>query len=290
MSDNITIKELLDLSEGIFAKMSDITLEASIKEVRQAYERTVKSGDRAGETFYSQKLVIDDGTGSIVVDFIAGTKENIIPKTAVGRRVSVEGAKTDVYKGERRLARGKLIPLEPLKEEASGVSDPKQEERDYWDNKQKRQGREITRIALAKSLIAAGWTMAGTETKKEADRWFEWVMDGVKEEVQEAKKEEPKSEESNEIAKVEVEDEKETPQRAALRKTFHSLKNQLTKVGFWNGEDKEDSDYRNWLDDEFQVPSSSYLDDKEMEKGIKIMAKWLNKEMAKKKEAKNASD
>jgi len=35
LSDNITIKELLDLSEGIFARMSDITLEASIKEVRE---------------------------------------------------------------------------------------------------------------------------------------------------------------------------------------------------------------------------------------------------------------
>ncbi len=293
MSEQITIQDLLDLQGKFFAGQSGITLEATIKETRQAYERKVKSGDRAGEIFYSQKLVIDDGTGSIVVDFIAGTKEEIIPNTAVGRRVKIEDAKTDIYKGERRLVRGKLTPLDSTADSTpsgAGVSDPKQEERDYWDSKQDRKGREISRCALAKEYIRAG-KYPNKDTIKEANTWAEWVANGAKME------EEPKSEEPNEIDQAELPEEtsakidkssneiKETPKRAAFRKTFHSLRDQLVKMGFWDDDGKkEDSDYRIWLDDEFQVPSSSYLSDEEMEKGIKIMAKWLNEAIEKKKE------
>jgi len=184
MSDNITIKELLDLQEKFFAGQSGITLEATIKEARQAYERRVKSGEREGQVFWSQKLLIDDGTGSIVVDYIAGNEEDTVPKTAVGRKVRVEDAKTDVYKSERRLARGRLIPLNNENPSQGEMDDSNsktafiEDEREYWDHRKDKEQRIITKSALAKSLIEAGrkW---GKPAEKELNSWFKCVMDGV---------------------------------------------------------------------------------------------------------------
>jgi len=176
MSDNITIKKLLDLDETIFTKMSDITLEATVKEARQAYERKVKSGKREGQAFWSQKLVINDGTGAIVVDFIANKAEEAIPGTAIGKRIRVEDAKTDIYKDERRLARGKvkLLNSEKPPQGGSGVLDSKEDEREYWDHRKDKEQRIITKSAVAKSLIEAGlkWSKA---VEKEADGWLGWI-------------------------------------------------------------------------------------------------------------------
>jgi len=213
MSDNITIKKLLDLDETIFTKMSDITLEATVKEVRQAYERKVKSGKREGQPFYSQKLVINDGTGDIVVDFIANKTEQTIPKTAVGKRIKIEDAKTDIYKDERRLARGKVsllngqhIPgtLEEAVTLANGyyivvgpngkvVKAPEVDEREQ---------RLIAGQAVAKSLIEAGrkW---GKATEKEFDGWLGKIYNSKpKDELEPEAKKKP---EENTIERVGLE-------------------------------------------------------------------------------------
>lgn len=180
MSDNITIKKLLDLDEGIFTKMSDITLEATVKEARQVYERKVKDGPRKGQPFWSQKLVINDGTGSIIVDYIANKVEETIPGTAVGKKIRIEKAKTDIYKDERRLAKGKggkISLLESAKQPAKDnngyetlIDGRTVVSREVWERKD----RLITKTAVTKSLIEAGrkWSKA---VEKEADGWLGWI-------------------------------------------------------------------------------------------------------------------
>lgn len=198
MSDNITIKKLLDLDEAFFTKMSDITLDATVKQVGQAYERKVKSGKREGQSFYSQKLTVNDGTGDIVVDFIANKAEQTIPRTAVGKRIKIEDAKTDIYKDERRLARGKVSLLN-----GQGVS-PRETPvlaNGYYivvgpngkvvkaPEVDEKEQRIIAGQAVAKSLIEAGrkWSKA---VEKEADGWLGWIYNSKPED--ESKLEPPK--------------------------------------------------------------------------------------------------
>jgi len=204
MSDNsITIKKLLDLDESIFTKMSDITVDAVIKEAKSVYERKVKTGKRKGETFWSQKVVIDDGTGSIVLDLITNKAEDAVPRTAVGKKIRVQDAKADIYKDERRLARGKVsfmngqrAPSGSVETSADGyyiiigpngkvLRAPAVEEREQ---------RLIAGQAVAKSLIEAGrkWNKA---TQNEFDGWLGKIYgsepkDGLESKPQEKKKSE----------------------------------------------------------------------------------------------------
>lgn len=208
---SITIKKLLDVDEDFFINQSNITLEATVKQVGQAYERKVKEGKRKGQPFWSQKLTINDGTGAIVVDFIANKAEQTIPKTAVGKRIKIEDAKTDIYKDERRLARGKVTLLNGQhitpKETAvlangyyvvvgpngKVVKAPEVDEREQ---------RLIAGQAVAKSLIEAGrkW---GKAVEKEADGWLGWIYNSKpKDEPKPEKKPEEKSTKKEEFDEI----------------------------------------------------------------------------------------
>lgn len=206
MSEQITIKELLDLKQILFTTMSDITLEATVKEVRQAYGREVKSGERKGQSFWSQKIIIQDNTGSIVIDYIAGKMEDTVPQTAIGKKIRIEKAKTDIYKDERRLARGKVTLLESAKQPSGGngydtLPDGRAVvSREVWEAKD----RLITKTAITKSLIEAGrkW---GKAVEKEADGWLGWVYNSKPEDESNLKPPEfkkPKPAETEGLVKV----------------------------------------------------------------------------------------
>jgi len=307
-TDKVTIKELLDLDQKWFVGQEIKHLEATIDLVLKPREVQGQKG-----IFWSQFIVIKDNTDKIGFDLTSNSKNETIPTSAKDRQIIVKGARGVVYKDkknetQRKLSRGvyKLLDSEKPPQK-SDVPDPKDDERQYWDHRKDKEQRIITKSALAKSLIEAGrkW---GKPAQKEADGWYEWVMDGVEiREGYEAVKDVSKpivkaskslqkkvikklqSEEPNEISQAEVPE--ETPQRAAFRKTFHSLRSQLVKVGHWNDKDEVggeavENDYRNWLDSEFEVPSSTYLSDEEMEKGIKIMANWLNEIISQKNKEK----
>jgi len=284
MAEKITIKELLNLDQKWFVGQVIEHLEATIDFILKPREVKGQKG-----TFWSQFIVIKDTTGKIGLDFTAGSEDETIPTSAKGRQVMVEGAKGTVYQDknnetQRKLSRGKvkLLDTEKPSQGGMGESSPKEDERQYWDHRKDKEQKIITKSALAKSLIESGrkWNKM---TQKEADSWFAWIMAEI--EIKK-KDQELKSEESNEISQAELPE--ESPQRAALRKTFHGLRSQLVKIGYWNDKDiiggeEVENDYRNWLDKEFEVPSSTYLTNEEMEKGIKIMAEWLNMEIAKQK-------
>jgi len=208
---SITIKKLLDADEDIFITQSNITLEATVKQVGQAYERKVKSGKREGQPFWSQKLTVNDGTGDIVVDFIANKAEQTIPKTAVGKRIKIEDAKTDIYKDERRLARGKVSLLNGQRvssEDATVLAD------NYYIvvgpngkivlnpvvDVQKRA--QLLREGIAKSFVEA--TQKWNKTiEKQAQESFLWVV-GKDVPKNESKPEPKKKPEENTIEKIEL--------------------------------------------------------------------------------------
>lgn len=182
---SITIKKLLDVDEDIFINQSNITLDATVKQVGQVNERKVKSGSRAGEPFWSQKLTIQDSTGAIVVDYIANKAEEAIPKTAIGLKVRVEGAKTDIYKDERRLARGKVTLLESAKPPQGGTGESSSIKDGYYVvvgpngkivlnpvvDVQKRA--QLLREGIAKSFIEATqkWNKTIEKQAQEAHLW-----------------------------------------------------------------------------------------------------------------------
>lgn len=206
MSDNsITIKKLLDLDESIFTKMSEITLEAVIKEAKAVYERKVKTGKRKGETFWSQKVAIDDGTGTIVLDLITEKAEDAIPRTAVGKKIRIEKAKADIYKDERRLARGKVSFMNGQRAPSGGVESLADGYYIVMGPNGKvlrapavveKEQRLIAGQAVAKSLIEAGrkW---GKATENEFDGWLEKIYgskakDGLESKPREKEKSEAK--------------------------------------------------------------------------------------------------
>ncbi|GAJ22779.1 unnamed protein product [marine sediment metagenome] len=69
MSENVSIKELLGLKEKFFVGQTNITVEGTLKKVLQAAER---KGTGGRPDFWSQFLVVEDGTGSIGVDLTGG--------------------------------------------------------------------------------------------------------------------------------------------------------------------------------------------------------------------------
>jgi hypothetical protein len=260
MSNVITIKELLDLNEKWFVGQIIEHLEATIDIILKPREVKGQKG-----TFWSQFIVIKDNTAKIGLNFTIDSEEETIPTSAKGTEILVEGAKGTIYQDkngetQRKLSGGKV---KLLRQNPSEKVKSDKEEREYWDHRKDKEQRIIAKSALAKSLIEAGREWNKT-TQKEADSWFDWIMNGI-----EGKKEEPKTDE-------------ESPERAALRKTWHILKEKLIQTDFWNDEDEiggeaVENKYRNWLDKEFEVPSSSYLTDEEMEEGIRMMNKWWNK-------------
>lgn len=275
MSDKITIKELLDLDQKWFVGQVIEHLEATIELVLKPREVKGQKG-----SFWSQFLVIKDKTGKIGLDFTANSEDNMIPASAKGKAILVEAAKGTTYpdknkETQRKLSRGR-ITVNKVQEESKTDSNNGYEtltdgrtvvSREVWEKKD----RTITRIALAKSLIEAGrkWNKI---CQAEADGWFGWIMDNKEPEAKEA---------------IEPKETKETSERAALRKTWQGLNKKLADKEYWTvryGTSTEDQGYRLWLDDEFQVASSTFLTDKQMQEGIKIMAGWWNEKMAEKKE------
>jgi len=206
MSDNITIKKLLDLDETIFTKMSDITLEATITLALKP--KNVKgSKDNRKWDFWSQFGVINDGTADIGCDLKTDKAENAFTK---GMKIKVEKAETDIYKDkngktQRKLTKGKVVALtkkaaEPAKNNNGyeTLSDGRTVvSREVWEKKDNR----ISRLSLAMKYIEAGKTFKQAE--KDANNWVNWIY-----QLDEKPKDEPKPEkkpEENVIEKVGLE-------------------------------------------------------------------------------------
>jgi len=278
MSDNsITIKKLLDLDESIFTKMSDITLEAIIKEAKSVYERKVKTGKRKGETFWSQKVAIDDGTGTIVLDLITEKAEDAIPRTAVGKKIRIEKAKADIYKDERRLARGKVSFLNGQRVPSGGVESladgyyiiigPNGKVLRAPAVVEKEQ-RLIAGQAVAKSLIEAGrkWNKA---TENEFDGWLEKIYgskakDGLESKPQE--KEKSKATKQDEFDKLNDPDFNRDKLIGRLGKRFGELfvagKTKGLNLEEWLSKNYEVKSFIA-LSDDYLVELDSVLDDME---------------------------
>ncbi len=183
MSDKITIKDLLDLPEKFFAGQSGINLTGILRYVGPESHKTGTKDGRPYD-FWSQFIVIEDATGKIGADK-TGDKESVIPQSAKGRQVVVEGAKTKLYKDkkgemQRKLIKGKIT----LKEQESKETVPEGTKKGYdglpdgryvvsreeWARKD----RILNRKAIVEALIGAGQRFK-PDVVDEAEGWFDWI-------------------------------------------------------------------------------------------------------------------
>ena len=179
MSENVSIKELSGLQEKFFVGQTNITVEGTLKKVLKAAER---KGTGGRPDFWSQFLVVEDGTGSIGVDLTAAKAEDTIPESAKGSLLRIENGKGAVYpdktgKTQRKLTKGKVTLLGP-------AGAPKLQP----DNGEPKLLRTF-KTSIAQALIRAG-SQWSKETEKQAEAWIGWIYQPL--ESKEAPAEEPK--------------------------------------------------------------------------------------------------
>ena len=184
--EKFTIKEILDYPDKVFTSLSGISLTGSLKYVGKEENKKGTKDGRAYD-FWGQFIVIEDDTGKIGARKSGDTKEDVFPQSAKGKQVTVEGAKTTIYKDnkgemQRKLTGGKISLSEQSKGESKDTSEVTRKGYDRLPNEQyvvsreewAKKDRTITRVAIVKSLIEAGKEPV-PDTMDEANLWFDWI-------------------------------------------------------------------------------------------------------------------
>lgn len=195
MSEQVTIKELLELPEKFFEGQSDIVLEATITVAMKPREVKGSTGGRDYH-FWSQFVVIKDNTAGIGMDWTMSKAEEALTK---GMKVRVDKARTATYEDKdgktwRKLTKGKVIVLGGSgREKESEKSRDEKKESQVTDNLKTSYytifgpndkvvthpdillARQmlITRTAIAKSFIEQGKHL--DMHKKECEEWVKWI-------------------------------------------------------------------------------------------------------------------
>ena len=185
--EKFTIKEILDYPDKVFTSLSGISLQGTLRYVGKEENKKGTKDGRAYD-FWGQFIVIEDDTGKIGARKSGDTKEDVFPQSAKGKQVTVEGAKTTIYKDnkgemQRKLTGGKISlskqPKGESKDTSLGVAregyDRLEDGRSVVSREEwARKDRTITRVAVVKSLIEAG-KKPDPDTIDEADEWCSWI-------------------------------------------------------------------------------------------------------------------
>ena len=310
MSEEVTIKELLDLKESLFKGQSGIDLEATVTRVVKTKEgnltREVKgSKDGRDYHFFSQFVVINDGTADIGMDFAVGKAEDAITK---GMKVKVEKAKTETYEDKngktwRKLTKGKVSFVGEGSQEGKPEGAKKKVESEvtkgYYitfgpndkvvTNPDVLRARNmlITRTAVAKCFIEQGYHLAkGFKQilrKEEFEEWIELIygegviIATVKPTVE--LKDKPKTKKSKDNPRSKGEE----------KKTVKPLANMVKPVGdetmgrigrlyakaFQMGKFKPGYELADWLDQNWKKKSLIALTEAELDEAERELAKMV---------------
>jgi len=269
LSENVSIKELLGLKEKFFVGQTNIAVEGTLKKVLQAAER---KGTGGRPDFWSQFLVVEDGTGSIGVDLTAGKAEDTIPESAKGSRVRIENGKGAVYpdksgKTQRKLTKGKVTLLGP-------AGAPKLQP----DNGEPKLLRTY-KLALAQALIRAG-SQWSKETEKEAEAWVGWIYqpleskgalpEGPKEKGdQKEKRLAPEKKTGGDLLKAADEEFDRGKEEASLGRLYV----EAYQAKLFN----QDYELSQWLEENFHKKSLTALTDDELITAVCLLQDMLKK-------------
>lgn len=302
MSEGVTIKELLDLSESIFSKMSDITLGVTVTVAMKV--REVKgSKDGRDYHFWSQFVVVEDGTAGIGMDLTMSKAEEALAK---GMKIEVEKAKTATYEDKdgktwRKLTKAKVSIIEGTIQKEKPRDEKKEPQAtdslraDYytifgpndkvvvhpdvmcWN------GRLKVKTAIAKSFIGAGKLF--DKVKLEAETWLDWIYSNVE------LTEQPEKSKGNSKTKKK----KDNPEsKDKEKKTAKPLSDDVTPIGdevmgrigrlyvkaYQAGKFKKDFELADWLNQNWEKKSLLALTEtelKEAEKELKKMVEGKSK-------------
>lgn len=204
MSEQVTIKELLELDEKFFKGQSGIDLKVTLEKIWEAREVGPGTNKETGKPyhFFPQFMIINDGTGQIGFETTWGEDDLALSKSCKGSEASITGAKAETYEDKKgkiwRKLKGKLTLLEePQRDSERDVSKekPGDEKKESQTTDSLRAGYYtifgpndkvvvhpdilkakdmlITRTTIAKSFIGSGKLF--DKVKLEAEAWVKWI-------------------------------------------------------------------------------------------------------------------
>ncbi len=286
MAEKFTIKEILDYPDKVFTSLSGLNLTGVLRYVGPESHKTGTKDGRDYD-FWSQFIVIEDATGKIGADK-TGDKESVIPQSAKGKQVVVEGAKTKLYpdkdkKIQRKLTKGKITLKEPESGEApSGGGKEGYDKlpegggryvvsREEWARKD----RIITRIAIVKSLIGAGQRFK-PDVVDEAEGWFDWIYYSEDKEPQLGKKETK----SGKNSKTKDRSSDKSTVEEVIDKDFDRKKTEIKllklytkgyELKIFNAE----YDLSKWMFEQFEKKTVGALTDDQVFEAVKVLGKMV---------------
>ncbi|NVM22876.1 MAG: hypothetical protein HWN68_13975 [Desulfobacterales bacterium] len=278
MSDNFTIKELLDYDLKAFKMFSDISLEATVTRALKAKER---KGTKDGRDyhFFSQFVVINDGTADIGLDFTVGRVEETLAK---GNKIRIEKAKAAIYqdkndKTQRKLTKGKITVLNGTEK----IPENLLETDGYYivvgpngkvvvsPEVLRKRDKVITRAAVAKSMIENGWRLTELleppkdgDTEREFEAWVKLIYKKIQEEPKPKPRKAPPKEKNEK-----KEEEPEDLDRDQLVGRF----SKLVTEGFVKKKFTVDFPVTKWLQQRFNKLNHKDLTDDELAKAVSML-------------------